>query len=437
MAAYEIALVIVGIALLGTAVLPRVLEHRPLSFPIVYVSVGLVLFSTVPGAPVIDPIANSPIVERLTELVVIVSLMGAGLKLDRRFTIRSWSATWRLLGIALPLTAVSMSLLAWGILGLAPATAILLGAVIAPTDPVLASGVGAGAPLTELEAERDPLYQWGTVRFALTSEAGFNDGLAFPLTNLAIAAAGVTMANGDGWLLEWVLVDLIFKIVVGAVLGYLIGHAMARFLFRLPGAQTMAEIMTGGPEIMAGVEALATTLIAYGLTELIGGYGFIAVFIASLSLRHFEWDHDYYVELHDFAVIVERVLMALVLMLFGGAIASGLLGPLTWVEGVIGLTLLLVIRPLAGMLSFVGTTASLGERAAIAFFGIRGIGSFFYLSHALAESSFQEMELLIASEVLWAFVGFVVLLSIFIHGISAAPIMDTLERRRPTPVDPP
>lgn len=436
MAAYEIALVIVGIALLGTAVLPRVLEHRPLSFPIVYVSVGLVLFSTVPGAPVIDPIANSPIVERLTELVVIVSLMGAGLKLDRRFAIRRWSATWRLLGIALPLTAVSMSVLAWGILGLAPATAILLGAVIAPTDPVLASGVGAGAPLTELEAEHDPLYQWGTVRFALTSEAGFNDGLAFPLTNLAIAAAGVTMANGGGWLLEWVLVDLLFRIVAGAVLGYLIGHTMARFLFRLPASQNMAEIMTGGQEIMAGVEALATTLIAYGLTELIGGYGFIAVFIASLSLRHFEWDHDYYVELHDFAVIAERVLMALVLMLFGGAIASGLLGPLTWVEGVIGLTLLLVIRPFAGMLSFVGTPASWGERAAIAFFGIRGIGSFFYLSYALAESSFQEMELLIASEELWAFVGFVVLLSIIIHGISAAPIMDVLERRRPTPVDP-
>ena len=429
MAAYEIGLLIVAVALFGTVILPRLLEHRPLSFPIVYVGLGFVLFAFVPGTPVLDPIGNAYVTERLTELVVIISLMGAGLKIDRPFSLKRWSATWRLLGVALPLTAGIMALLAWQVLGLLPATAILLGAVIAPTDPVLASGIEAGAPLTELEEERDPLYEWGTVRFALTSEAGFNDGLAFPLTNLAIAAAGARLAEGESlaWLIDWALVDVLYKIGAGVVLGYVIGQLIARLLFRLPATESLAEMVSGGEEVMAGVEALATTLVAYALTELLGGYGFIAVFVAALALRQFEWEHDYYVELHDFAVVVERLLMATVLVLFGGAIAGGLLWPLTWLEGAVGLALLVVIRPVVGMLSFIGTGATRPERAVIGFFGIRGIGSFYYLSHALAESSFREMELLVEAEELWAFVGAVVLMSIVLHGVSASPVMDAYE----------
>ncbi|RDI70243.1 cation:proton antiporter [Halopelagius longus] len=432
MAAYEIGLLFVGIALLGTAVLPRLLEHQPLSFPLVYVAVGTLLFAVVPGAPALDPVANSYLTERLTELVVLISLMGAGLKIDRPFSLWSWSATWRLLGVALPLTAAAVAVLAWGLLGLLPATAILLGAVLAPTDPVLASGIEAGAPLTELEEEADPRYRWGSVRFALTSEAGLNDGLAFPLTNLAIVVAGATVAGGspaDGqsWLLEWFLVDVLYKIGAGLVLGYVIGQVMARFLFRLPIPESVAEMMHG-QDVMAGVEALATTLIAYGVTELLGGYGFIAVFVAALALRRFEWEHDYYVELHDFAVLTERVLMATVLLLFGGAIAGGLLWPLTVPQAVVGLALLFLVRPLAGALSFVGTPASWPERAIISFFGIRGIGSFYYLSHALAEASFRERELAVAAEELWALVGFVVLLSIILHGVSSSPVMDAFDR---------
>ena len=434
MGAYEIGLFVIALAILGTAVLPRLLEHRPLSFPIVYVTLGFLLFSLVPGAPALNPIENSYVTERLTELVVIVSLMGAGLKLDRPFALRTWTATWRLLVIALPVTATLVAVLAWGFLGLLPATAILLGAVVAPTDPVLASGVDAGAPLTELEEEADPEYRWGTVRFAITSEAGFNDGLAFPLTNLAIAVAGATLAEGESWVVEWFAVDVGYKIVTGIVLGYLIGQATARFHFRLPVPESLADMMGSGDvlgraDVMAGVEVLAITLIAYSVTEQVSGYGFIAVFVASLTLRHVEWEHDYYVELHDFAVVVERLLMAAVLVLLGGAIAGGLLAPLTWREALLGMTLLAVIRPLAGIASFIGSDAPWPERALIGFFGIRGIGSLYYLSHALAEASFQEIELVIAAEELWAFVGFVVVLSIVVHGISASPIMDAYDRR--------
>lgn len=432
MAAYEIGLLIIAIALFGTVLLPRLLEHRPLSFPIIYVGLGFVIFAFVPGAPVIEPIGNSYVTERLTELVVIISLMGAGLKIDRPFSLRRWSATWRLLAIALPLTAGIMALLAWKVIGLHLATAILLGAVIAPTDPVLASGVEAGAPLTELEEEQDPRYEWGTVRFALTSEGGFNDGLAFPLTNLAIAAAGAALAEGASlmWLINWALVDVLYKISAGIVFGLIIGELIARLLFRLPGTESFADRVARGEEVMAGVEALATTLIAYSVTELLGGYGFLAVFVAALTLRRSEWEHDYYVELHDFAVIVERLLMATVLVFFGGAIAGGLLGPLTWLQGLIGLALIVVIRPAVGILSFLGTAAAWPERIVIAFFGIRGIGSFYYLSHALAESSFQERELLVEAGELWAFVGFVVLMSIILHGVSSSLIMDAYDQWR-------
>lgn len=440
MGAYEIGLIVIAIALLGTAVLPRLLEHKPLSFPIVYVSLGIVLFAVVPGATALDPIERPHLTERLTELVVIVSLMGAGLKLDRPFSLRGWSATWRLVGIALPLTAGVMAVLTWNVLGILPATAILLGAVVAPTDPVLASGIESGAPLTELEEEQAPQHRWGTIRFALTSEAGVNDGLAFPITNLAIAVAGATLVEGS-WLIDWFLVDVLYKLGAGLLLGYVIGQLMARILFRLPASESIADVLGRGEEVMAGVESLATTLIAYAVTEILGGYGFIAVFVAALTLRHFEWEHDYYVELHDFAVVVERLLMATVLVLFGGAIAGGLLAPLTWLEGLIGMALLLVVRPVTGILSFLGTDAPWPDRVVIATFGIRGVGSFYYLSYALAESSFRERELLVAAEELWAFVGFVVLMSIVLHGISSSPLMSAVDRwkqgdeRAPADVD--
>lgn len=422
MAAYEISLLFVGLAILGAVVLPRLLEHRPVSFPILYVGVGFALFAFVPGSPALNPVVNADVTERLTELVVIISLMGAGLKLDRPFSLRRWESTWRLLAIALPLTITTMAVLGWGILDMLPATAVLLGAVVAPTDPVLAAGVEAGAPLTELEAEQAPESAWGTVRFALTSEAGLNDGLAFPFTNLAIAVAAASANGGQQWLLDWLLVDVLYKITVGVVVGYAVGYFMARFIFRVPNTPDLADVM-------AGAEALATTFLVYGLTELLGGYGFIAVFVAALTLRHFEWEHDYYRELHDFAVVVERLLMATVLVLFGGAIAGGLLGPLTLLQGLVGLALLFVVRPVAGLLSFVGSEAPWTDRAVLAFFGIRGIGSFYYLSHALGEASFREAELVVAAEELWAFVGFVVLVSIFLHGVSASPVMDAFDRR--------
>ena len=128
----------------------------------------------------VNPLESRVYTERITEFVLIISLMGAGLKLDRPVGWQRWAVTWRLLGISMPLTIAAIAALGWGLLGLGLASAILLGAALAPTDPVLASDIQVGPPNTEEEDE---------VRFALTSEAGLNDGLSFPFVNLAIAIA--------------------------------------------------------------------------------------------------------------------------------------------------------------------------------------------------------------------------------------------------------
>lgn len=417
---YPVALVVIGFAIFGAVVLPRLLMHRPLSLPIIYVGAGFLIFLVPHGVPPPHMVENSVIVERLTELVVIIALMGAGLKIDRPFSWSGWGSTWRLLGITMPLTIVATALLGWSALGLTVATAVLLGAVIAPTDPVLAADIESGPPLTEIEEEPDTDQEY-SIRFALTSEAGLNDGLAFPFTNLAIVLAGTASLASFSWAVDWVLVDVVYRIIVGIVMGLLLGYVGGLVIFRLPASSRVSEAM-------AGAEALAATLIIYGATEIIHGYGFLAVFVGALVLRKFEWDHDYYGTMNDYVVMVERLLMAAVLVLFGGAIAGGLLAPLTPRDVGVGLVILLVIRPLAGVLGLLGTKLAWQSRAIIAAFGIRGIGSFYYLSYALNQSSFRELELLIAAERLWALLGFVVVTSIVLHGITASPVMNVFKQ---------
>ena len=177
---YIVLITLLGVIILLTAWLPMVLRKLPLSLPILAILLG-VAFSTSSLSPVVtNPLENKELTKRLCEFVVIVALMGAGLKLDRRIGWRRWKVTWRLLGIAMPLTIAGIALIAATVLNVPIASAILLGAVLAPTDPVLASDIQVGPPSTGNEDE---------VRFSLTSEAGLNDGLSFPFVYLAIAVA--------------------------------------------------------------------------------------------------------------------------------------------------------------------------------------------------------------------------------------------------------
>ena len=406
---YILFLVALGIIILLVSWAPKGLKAVPLSLAMICVALGFGVFSLgwLNFNP--DPRTYDTLTERLTELVVIISLMGAGLKLDRPIGWRGWAPTWRLLGIAMPVTIAAVAWLGLAGLGFSLAMAMLLGAAMAPTDPVLASDVQTGPPRSGEENE---------VRFGLTSEAGLNDALAFPFVNLAIlaAAGGVTAFSGFKLadLTTWLAVDVVWKLAAGCAMGWVIGRAMGWLIFgdRLKGLSRHAD----------GLVAVGATFIAYGLTEVMHGYGFLAVFVGALTIRASEREDDFHEEMHDFAEQIERLIMMLLLVLFGGALANGLLDSLTWTDALIGLAILFIVRPLAAMASFVGSPLPNRDRLMMAWLGIRGLGSVYYVAYGLNHAEFG------SSERLWAITGFIVLVSIVVHGITATPLMQLLDR---------
>lgn len=405
---YILVLTGVGALIALVAWLPLALKRLPLSLPIVCIAIGAGVFSLpqVTLAPL--PQSFPKITERFTEFVVIIALMGAGLKLDRVFNWRRWSVTWRLLAVTMPLGIAAITLVGGALLGLPWVIALLLGAALAPTDPVLASDVQVGPPKTGEEDE---------VRFGLTSEAGLNDGLAFPFVLLAVALA-TWQATGKPWLAEWLTYSVLWEIGGGIVGGWLIGRAFGWLTFHVPAETKLAQ--TGD-----GLIAIAATFVSYGLTEMINVYGFLAVFITALTLRHAHRGHDFQRDMHDITEQIERVAMMVLLLLFGGALVSGLLAPLGWIDMLAALIILLVIRPVTGLIGLAGFRADFSEKMTLAFFGIRGVGSIYYLAYAL-----NHMEVEVAgADRLWAIVGLVVLLSILLHGLTVTPIMRALDRQ--------
>lgn len=408
---YIAVLLGLGVVVLLVAWLPLALKTVPFSLSIVCVGLGVGVFAL--GWLKFDPEPRTydTLVERLCEAVVIISLMGAGLKIDRQIGLRSWASTWRLLAVGMPLTIVAVTMLGVHALGFPLAMALLLGAALAPTDPVLASEVQVGKPRSGKEDE---------VRFALTSEAGLNDGLAFPFVHLALALALVTVSSdaspGLAMFGHWILVDVLWRVGAGIGVGWLVGRGLGWLTFGRSGVK-----LSGTRD---GLVAIGATLVAYASAEICHGYGFLAVFVAALVLRDSERNHEYHEALHDFSEQVERMLMMLVLVLFGGAIATGLFASLTSIDCLAALAIVLLVRPLAGWVSFAGSGLPAKERGLISFFGIRGIGSFYYVAYGVNHGEFG------SSERLWAITGLVVLVSVVLHGISATPAMRWLDRTR-------
>lgn len=392
---YIIVLTILGVAFLAAAILPRWLGEKPLTLPMVYVAAGMVVGSAWPTETRLDPVVHGAGIERLAEMAVILSLMSAGLKIDRQIGWRSWRSTWRLLAFTMPLCIVA---LAWGgvaWLGLPLAGAVLLAASMAPTDPVLASSVQVGPPGEGQEDEP---------RFALTSEAGLNDGLAFPFVNLAVVLA-VQGVAGEA-LARWMLIDVAWKLLAGAGVGLALGRGLAVVVLRF-----------GRPNpVTDGFLALALTLFTYGVTELVHGYGFLAVFVAALAFRRHEMGHELHPALHAFSEQLEQLLMAVLLMGLGVAVMHGILQPLGMQEILLGLAFLLVIRPVSGWLGLTGTRIAAGPRAVIATYGIRGIGGVSYLAYGLNTGHFTPG----VGGQLWAIAAGIVLASIILHGTTAS-----------------
>ncbi|HWG95309.1 MAG TPA: cation:proton antiporter [Mycobacteriales bacterium] len=409
----DLVFAVVGVGALLASLLPRVLEGRPFSLPIVFVALGLLL-GALPLPFDASPEGRATFVEHATEVVVIISIMGAGLGLDRRIGWRRWRTTWRLLAVAMPLTIVAVALLGYWALGAVPAVAALLGAVLAPTDPVLAGEVQVGEPASEPVESDLPEDE---VRFGLTSEAGLNDALAFPFVYFAITMSLQGTAVQD-WVLEWFAVDVVYRLAVGLLGGLAVGWLLGRLFF----SSRRRELRLS--EHREGFVALAATFLAYGATELVQGYGFVAVFVAAVTIRSSERFHDYHRELHHFVEQVERLLTVLVLLALGMAAAEGLFDAVGWREAVFAAGVLLVVRPVTGYVALLGSGGLRRERAAIAFFGVRGIGSLYYLAYALTHGDFDEQG------ALYGVVGLVVLGSVLLHGLTAGPVMSRLDRQR-------
>ena len=412
----------IGIATLAAALLPRLLGKAPLSMPMVFLAAGIVAFAVIPDLPNPSPIEHNEIALHLTEVCVLLSLMGAGLALNRPVSWHGWSSTWRLLAIAMPISMIAVGFLGWAGLGLGVASAFLLAAALAPTDPVLATEVQVTEPVVQTDRDEDddlpsPETQDDEARFAITSEAGLNDGLAFPFTYAAIAISLVGIAPA-GWLGQWFLVDVLWRGAVGLIIGLLVGWVLGKLFF-----SRRAESL-GIVERAEGFVALAATFLAYGVTELAEGYGFIAVFVCACTIRAMERQHGYHGILHKFIEQVERLLTVVVLVLLGGAVARGLFADIGWAEVGLALAFLLIIRPIAGFIGLSPGKTGFRERAVISFFGVRGVGSLFYVAYALQHGDFPE------GERLWAIVGLVVVASIVIHGIAATPVMAVLDRLR-------
>lgn len=408
MDAYIIHITVLGAVILMTSWLPLALKELPLSLPVASILLGaLLVLSPLSFVVAANPLENLWITERLTEFVVIISLMGAGLKLDRPLSVKGWATTARLLVIAMPLTIMLIAVVGWTILGLSIASAVLLGAALAPTDPVLASDVQVGPPNSETEDE---------VRFALTSEAGLNDGLSFPFVYMAIALAA-WQASGQPWLAEWVMVDVLWKLGAGFAVGWASGKLLGYLTFGFPKPTQLSRSREG-------LVAIGITCLTYGLAELAHGYGFLAVFVSALTLRSIERKHRYHHELHAFTEQIERLLMMILLVFFGAAIAEGsIFAALTWPVVGAALLIILIVRPLSGVIGLTGLQQPWEEKAAIAFFGIRGLGSFYYLAFALGQGTFEK------ADILWATLCLTVVISICLHGITVTPVMGYLDRR--------
>jgi NhaP-type Na+/H+ or K+/H+ antiporter len=393
---YHLLLTAFGTVIILSYWLPRFVSGREPAASALLIGLGFVAFGWIPDMPdAIDPISLPKPWEMISELCVVAGLFGVGLRIDRLSSRRLWMPTIRLLVIAMPLCILTVAVLGWAFAGMTVAGALLLAAVLAPTDPVLAGDVQVGAPL---EGGEHP------VRFSLTTEAGLNDGLAFPFVYLALALVAAGGFSVDV-ITEWLWLDVAYRIAVGAASGAALGWLIGKLLFSWPGKNALANTESG-------VIALAGVLAVYGLTELIEGYGFIAAFVSGLILRRQESGHHFHSQLHNFAQAIEHALTAVLLIALGAALPA-LLPSLSWEGAAIGVALLFVIRPLFGWLSLIGTMERFRERAVVAFYGVRGIGSIYYLAYAGSHAE-------LANEAeLWAIVAFTILTSTIVHGFTA------------------
>lgn len=417
---------LVGLLLVTMALAGSLLRRLPLSMTMLYLGAGYLLGVT--GFADLNPRQDAILLERLAEVALLISLFGAGLKLGVPLRDRRWQLPLRLATVSMLLTVAGVALLAHFAAGLPWGAAVLLGAILAPTDPVLASDVQVAHP-----------NDGDTLRFGLTGEGGLNDGTAFPLVMLGLGLLGMHELGDNGW--RWLAVDLLWAVSAGLAVGALLGGWTGRLV-------TYLRIRHG--EAVGLEEFLALGLVgcAYGLAQLCHGYGFLAVFAAGLALRRFDRpdadadipavpalpDHREAVAtdpdsaaaylkhtMLSFSEQLERVAEVVIVLLLGVLLARlDHLPPALWLIPL----LFLLVRPAAVWLGTLGLRQRPPNRWLIGWFGVRGIGSVYYLFYAINHG--------LPHDLISPFVALTLLAvaaSVLVHGISITPLMQRRARR--------
>ena len=381
-------------------------KERAFSASIIYLALGIAAGVTmrVTGfGTVLDPRGNPDALEYLTSGALAIALFSAGLRIRRPLRLRTWSSPLRLLLVAMPLTILAVA--AWGRLamGVGLGAAIALGAALAPTDPVLAGDLGVRPPLEEDEDASEP-------EFALSVEAGANDGLALPFLVLGLVVAG----EEHGYA-RWVGLDLVYPLVVSVLLGGLLGYGLGWALLRLRAAELVDQEL----DRWLGIGA---ALALFGAAEAVGGYGLIAVFAGGIGFRRHESDHSLNRDVHDGGEVLKNFGELAVILVLGTML--GLASPNApglWGWLLVPL-LLLVIRPLSVALSLLPTSMRPREVAWIGWFGVKGVASINYLAIALVSKAFLREDNATLS---WTIL-FTVAVSILVHGVTSHPLTERL-----------
>lgn len=424
----ELWFLLVGSLLLVMGLTPSFISRLPVTPAIIYLTIGLLAGPSLFNVFHFNPLKQSALLEVLTEVAVLISLFAAGVKMPVPVKLSRWRTPVLLATVAMVASVAMVAAYGYYALGLSLGAAVLLGAIVAPTDPVLATDVQI-----RHSSDRDLL------RFNLTCEAGMNDGTAFPFVMLGLGLLGLHDLGEFGW--HWILRDVLWAIAAGVAIGVLLGALVARL-------STALRQCDGRHELMDDFVGLGLIGVVYGLSELVDAWGFLAVFFAAVSLRQSELklikqtmqiqhvvadgreatpaNVEAVPTVSEGSLVfkehLERLSELLLILLVGGSL---FLDSWSWRAVGFGAFLFVVARPVSVMLGLVGTRTPWLVRGMMGWFGVRGIGSLYYLMYAIQHGLPEDVALDLIHMTLVA-----VVLSILVHGISVKPLMDHFWYRR-------
>lgn len=437
---------LVGGLLLARGLTSSMLKPLPITPAIIYLAVGLLVGPTVLNLFHFNPLKDAALLEGVTEVAVLISLFSAGIKMPVPVKIARWRTPILLATLSMTISVCLVAAFAYHVLDLPLGACILLGAILAPTDPVLATDV-------QIRHPGDP----DQLRFTLTSEAGMNDGSAFPFVMLGLGLLGVHELGEFG--LRWALVDVLWATIAGVTIGVICGAALGLLGWKLRGDGHNHKLM----DDFLGLGLIG---VVYGLSVLVNAWGFLAVFFAAVALRQTEVklagapdnadqrptaaikqaeegvgaerepasDSDAINEPAPtvsgrsliFKEHLERLSEMMLILLIGGTL---FVDSWSWRAVGLALFLFLVARPVSVLASLVGTRTSWPIRGMVSWFGVRGIGSLYYLMYAIQHGLPENLALEFIQLTL-----IVVTLSILFHGTSVKPLMTGFwQRRNPQP----